>query len=320
MLQFNLQANIELKWEHCAKLPTDFCVGKATVINGKVYCGGGATDNEYIVYCCDPSQDKWSTLPQLPVRRFGLGQVNGKLVAVGGLKGDGEGEVTNQVCTYESSQRSQWRRDIPLMPTARHSPDVLSLEKFLIVAGGDISHRDETDIVEVFNPDTSQWYRTDSLPAACRDMPFVAIGNKCYLLGGYKYPSRHNQALYASLDDLLRNAVPADQATHRDRHDRQSAWKMLPNTPTYQPAAAILAGNLLAIGGKETSGGGADKGEVYRYSSSTNSWICMSHLPAPRSRITIASLSSTEILVIGGWCDGNVVKSMYKCKVVWQGI
>ena len=48
-----LQANIELKWEHCAKLPTDFCVGKATVINGKVYCGGGATDNEYIVYCCD---------------------------------------------------------------------------------------------------------------------------------------------------------------------------------------------------------------------------------------------------------------------------
>ena len=47
--------------------------GKTTVINGKVYCGGGVgdgydDDDEYIVYCYDPSQDNWTTLPPLPVQ------------------------------------------------------------------------------------------------------------------------------------------------------------------------------------------------------------------------------------------------------------
>ena len=64
--------------------------GKTTVINGKVYCGGGGTDGDgqFIIYCYDPSQDKWTTLPPLPARYmyFGLGQVSGKLVAVGGMK------------------------------------------------------------------------------------------------------------------------------------------------------------------------------------------------------------------------------------------
>ena len=43
-------------------------------------------DDDYMVYCYDLSQDKWTTLPPLPVKWFGLDQVNGKLVAVGGMK------------------------------------------------------------------------------------------------------------------------------------------------------------------------------------------------------------------------------------------
>ena len=55
-------------------------------------------DNRYIVYCYDPSQDKWTTLPPLHFRSFDLGQVNGKLVAVGGVK---ECIATNEVYTYD---------------------------------------------------------------------------------------------------------------------------------------------------------------------------------------------------------------------------
>ena len=40
--------------------------------------------------------------------------------------------------------------------------------------------------------------------------------------------------------------------------------------------------------------------------------VYMSDLPAPRSVTTVAALSSTEILVIGGWCDDGRVKSVYK--------
>ena len=64
-----------ITWKQCADLPTRLSEGKTAIINGKVCCGGGATNNhdndQYFVYCYDPSQDKWTTLPPLPVYWFG---------------------------------------------------------------------------------------------------------------------------------------------------------------------------------------------------------------------------------------------------------
>ena len=285
---------------------------KTTIINGNVYCGGATDqsnyDGDYTIYCYDSSQDKWTTLPPLPVRHFGLGHVNGKLVAVGGMKRSTGNEI-NDVYTYD--ERSQkWKRTIPPMPTAKRSPGILSLQSALIVAGGATSSY--CDLVEFFKPDTSQWYRTDPLPTACCIISLVAIGNTCYVLGGFN-GSHLNQALYASVDDLLGNAVPANQTTCSGSSDTQSAWKTLPNTPTYRPAAAVLSGNLLAIGGDETSKErSAAKKEVYMYSPSTNSWIYVSDLPAPRSNTAAAVLSSTEVLVIGGYDGGRKVNTVYK--------
>ena len=136
--------------------------------------------------------------------------------------------------------------------------------------------------VEIFKSETLQWYKTNPLPMACRDISLVAMGNTCYALGGFQYKmvaANLNQALYASVDNLICHAVPADQATYSGSSDTiaQSAWKTLPNTPNYQPTAALLAGNLLAIGGNEKSVSGAQK-DVYAYSPSTNSWIYLSDL------------------------------------------
>ena len=193
---------------------------KTTIINGKVYCGGATDDddNRYIVYCYDLSQDKWTTLPPLPVSWFGLGQVNGKLVAVGGRK-KSTWKATNDVYMYDERSR-KWKQTIPPMPTARWSPGVLSLQSALVVAGGlALSY---IDAVEIFKPDTSQWYKTDPLPTGCCNISLVAIGNTCYALGGYSCPYL-NQVLYASVDDLLGNAVPANQTTHSGSSDTQSA-------------------------------------------------------------------------------------------------
>ena len=217
--------------------------------------------------------------------------------------------------TYD--ERSQkWKQTIPPMPTARWSPGVLSLQSALVVAGGDTPTHSYTSAVEIFKPDTSQWYRADSLPTACQDILLAAIGNTCYALGGLGFGgdsgSGLNQTLYASVDDLLGNAVPANQTTHSGSSDTQSAWKTLSNTPTYCPAAAVLAGNLLAIGGDETYEGGAVKKEVYMYSPSTNSWIYISDLPAPLSATAVAVLSSTEVQVIGGFGDSDSVNTVYK--------
>ena len=198
-------------------------------------------DDDYIVYCYDPSQDNWTTLPPLPVRYFGLGQVNGKLVAVGGVKKNHV--TTNEVFTYDEQSR-KWRKTLPLMPTARQQPGVLSHQSALVVVGGNTFIEKYTDAVEIFKADTSQWYSTDPLPTACRDISLVVIGNTCYALGGYMYPSNLNQALYASVDDLLRNAVPANQTTHSGSSaNTQSAWKTFANTPTYSATELLLTTN-----------------------------------------------------------------------------
>ena len=150
---------------------------------------------------------------------------------------------------------------------------------------------------------------TNPLRTVCREVSLVTIDDTCYAIGGYRFPFRLNQALYASFNELLGNAVPANQTTNSGSSDNQSAWKTLPNTPTYRPAAAVLVGSLLTAGGGESSIGEADKKEVYMYSPSTNSWVYISDLPALRSRTTMVELSSTEILVIGGVNNGERVSS-----------
>ena len=64
-----------------------------------------------------------------------------------------------------------------------------------------------TAIVEIFKPDTSQWYRTCALPTDnfAITLQLVAIGDKIYTLGG----SELDQMFVASVDDLLCCAVPA---------------------------------------------------------------------------------------------------------------
>ena len=286
-----------------------------TVINDKVYCtsGGGVSrvsGYENAVFCYNPLEDTWSALSPLPIKctHFGLGQINGELVAVGGWKLD-DNTRADEVYSYDE-QAQQWNPPILHMPVARNYPGVLSLQSALLVSGGF-----SLNSIDFLKTNTLQWYRTDSLPSNCCNVSFAASGDKCYVIGGYNEPYHLNQALYASIDELFNNAVPVNQITGDNRSVTQSAWKALPNTPTYQPAATVLAGNLLAIGGKETSKwelGSSNKKEIYMYSHSTNSWVYISDLPAPRSYAAVAALSSSEILVIGGWGDDGITNTVYK--------
>ena len=285
-----------------------------------VYCGGASDvkDHCYLVYCYDPSQDKWTTLPPLPIKMFGLGQVNGELVAVGGVKR--EIQVTDNIYTYDK-RSEEWKQTIPPMPTARRSPGVLSLQSALLVAGGSevgtglgsiakviiLDKADCVRSVEVFRPDASQWYRTDPLPTPCRDISLVAIGNTCYAIGGYRSSTsvqmKCNGAFCASVDNLLGNAVPATHSGSSDAH-HQRAWKIIkPCTPTYGPVAAVLAGNLLAIGGSnEPKDSYTNRRMIYMYIMHTHSWVYIGSIPPQDQQVdSIAvELSSVEILIIAG--------------------
>lgn len=252
------------------------------------------------------------------MRLFSLGQVNGRLVAVGGELKE---EITGSCVRYcndkmyvlnESSNK--WNEEeIPSMPTARLSPAVLCLRKALIVAGGDPGGSEFSNAVEIFKPADSQWYRTNPLPITAFNMSFVGMNREkyCYALGGYKGLCRLNHTLQASFDDLLLNAVPADEKLYRHK---ASPWKELSRTPAFRPAAAVLGDSLFAIGGSmysDVQDSTPHKG-VYKYTPSTNTWDNIGDLPAPRSSTTVAVISPAEILVIGGKDGVTRVKSVYK--------
>ena len=312
------------EWKHCTDLPVDLrrCRGTTTVIDGKVYYGGGASyyerdQDHYIVCCYDPPQNKWTTLPPLPaaVRQFGLGQVNDKLVTVGGKEEhDKITLATDKVYIYDE-QLQIWSLSTP-MTMARYSPGILSLKSALIVAGGATITKKtnffgrtsyvptELNVVELFKLDLLQWHQMNPLPRACCDISLVSINNTCYALGGSvfsqeasaDYEITLDQALYAPIDDLFCSTS-------------QSVWKRLPGKSPYfksKPAAAVLDGNLLAIVEESDFESSAwlerqPKG-LYMYNSSKNTWVCIGSPPATscssRVDLAVSVLSSLEIIVI----------------------
>ena len=301
-----------ITWKRCANLPTVMSSGQSTVIGDKVYFGGGDVDNtdwgeqfEYLVYCYNTSQDNWTKLPPLPNRWFSLCQINDRLTAIGGRK-KGSRERVNEVYSFdEVSQR--WEKMFPPMPTAKSTMPAIGLPSAVVATIGGRTKSGDTDIVEIFRPDTSQWYKTDSIQTVCCATSAVCIGSTCYTLGGYNDPQCLNQALYASVDDLLSNAVPVDAATSGSA----DAWKNLPNTPTYQPVASVINDNLYTIGGLDKVDGKVAQKAIYMYDHTSNCWIYADNLPSPLVGTNAAILSPREILVIGGW-NGDRVKTVYK--------
>ena len=292
-----------------------------TIIDGKVYYGGGTSSCQYSIFCYDPSQDEWTALPPLPdsVGCFGLGQVNDMLVTIGGkVECDKILAATDKMYAFDV-QSLGWQSSIP-MPTARCFPGVLSTKSALIVAGGAVVTKKTTffgrisytytelDVVEIFKPDTPQWYKMNPLPRPCYDLSLTSIGNTCYALGGSicwpemgpEHELHFGQALYASIDDLCNHVIPVGESTD------QSAWKRLPGDfpiSLFPPklTAAVLDGNLLAIAAESDTESSDHKG-LYMYHSSKNTWVCIGAPPATHyffsQDLAVSVLSSLEILVI----------------------
>ena len=280
---------------------------QTVVFRDRFYCVGDvaatATGDDryrYRVFCYSPLEDTWNTLPDCEVRHFGLGQVRGKLATVGGINRYVD-KITNSVNEFDEVTQS-WKQSIPPMPTARFSPAVLSHHSTLTVAGGSTGFTLSQciTVVEVFREETSQWHTTEPLPFPWHAPSSLLINNRWYLLGGgVKEEHFSNRAVCAHINLLLQNALPRDQASTNKDSTSNSAWEGLPNTPHYAPAVATFGASLLAVGGTTTNK--RSQTTVHVYSPCTNAWIHISDLPAPRGWAATAMLSSTKLLVIGGW-------------------
>ena len=298
---------VQLSYSQCSEAPVEMSHGLAVTINGKVYYGGGACDDdddEYCVHCYDPPQDVWSTLSRLPVCYFGLGEVKGELVAVGGM--DSPLSVINVVHVFNKGRN--WKRTIPPMPTARYWPAVVSLSTHLIVAGGRLDSVTYTDIVEIYNISTSQWSETDRLPYACGFQRGIVYNNTVYLMGGSD-GNFLNKVCAAQVDKF----ISADRQDDGSANKADSVWNTISNTPSYCPSPVTISDTLFAVGGVDSEDEATQR--IYAYSSSMDSWLYVGDLPSPIAGAATVSLSPSECLMIGGRNNnGGIQSTVYKIR------
>ena len=285
---------------------------QVVVIGDKIYVGGGSTDSRadsYLVFQYNSVGGEWTTLPPCPVRYFGLGQLSGELLTVGGVKHSAIvfGKISGKVYRYKPASK-KWKKSLHPMPTARFCLCVVSSESALTACGGTTGFSDNKPIlstsVEVYTTETSQWHTTDPLPIPCDTMSSTTISGAAYLLGRFTTDSTPTKTLvYAPVVPLIKKAVsqpqqPASAAMQSD--SASSAWKTLQDTPLYGSAAVNLGGTLLTIGGRDDNK--TKSPSIYIYIPATNSWKRMESgdLPELRYDCSAVDLSANRLLVIGG--------------------
>ena len=296
-----------ISWSSGEPLVTTLHQGQSVLIGDKMYYGGGFASDEvhkYYVYCYDTVLGNWTTIQSLPVKSFGLGKFDGKLIALGGITM--EGEESKKVYTYDTKTNS-WVSDIHDMPITRVFPGILSLPSALIIAGGENS-------ISVYTKETGWYWSNQPLTVSCSDVALVTAGNRCFLLAG-NYTKELMQSdwfplsMYISLNDLLydRNKTVPGRA-YEDRNELiypSYRWKQLPggfDTQANSLVGTVLAGNLVILGKRSQPW----NSELKMFSFMQESWTRIGQLPDDLQigTATIAALSSTELLVTGKKEDG----------------
>ena len=258
-------------------------------------------DDDYLIQQYSPTDDRWYTLPPAPVYYFGMGELNGQLVIVGGMTR--QDDVTGKVHTLNSSTQ-KWVESIAPMPTARHSPAVFSQPSCLTVVGGEDQHGTKSSDVEIFMPHTSQWHNTTSpAPSPLYSMTTTVINNKCFIA---KYDSSKVYQLCVSLQQTTTDSYNTPQVI--------TEWTNLCDLPHSRCGLGSINGCLLAVGG----GGWRNTiTTTLGFSPFTNTWKTVGELPEPRLYCTTVLLPTGELLIMGG-LEGTVslTKKVWRAAIV----
>ena len=269
-------------------MPKTLFQPRSIVIGGAVFV---AEWNSHDVLRYETRSGQWSVLPSCPVEYFGLGQLSGKLVTVGGR--DGIGVSVDHVYMYVQ-ETQQWEKSIPPMPAPRWWPTVISYNSSIAVCGGIGGGR----VVEVFNSETAQWHTAAPLPVACAYMQHTIINDTCYLGGGGIHISTRS-IMCASLPSLFQSSSPHEQQTSAQQ---QSVWTVRPDMPLYHSALANMGGTPLALGGHKSTLllSPPPSDAIHAYSASAKAWVKIASLPQACHCATAELLPSGEVMLTGG--------------------
>jgi len=150
---------------------------------------------------------------------------------------------------------------------------------------------------------TLQWLTANSLPHPLSLASATVCGDRLYMLKA-ELDSR-TQSLTCSLTDLLHSCQPPSVPSLGERlwralslADQRQVWQNVANVPVGWSTCTTINGQLLAVGGSDSSSDTTDA--VYRYNPTSNSWKVISHMPTARYCCLVAVLPSSELMVVGG--------------------
>ena len=297
---------VELTFTECAKLPAGCSYGRAAVAGKYVYVGDYQSVHRYNV-----TEDTWITFPDPPVKSFSIGYLFGKLLLVGGYVPPAIANITTDIHEFDEASQ-QWVRSttIPPMPTARGIPTAVSWTSppALIVCGGFNKRGRPVSVVEVYHGRTSQWYTVSPLPSPINGMAATIVNNVLFLVGGdvgSVVGFTTKSVMSASIPQLL------DSCLQPSTTPSIQWWSAsIPDVPYFLSSAATLGGCLLVVGGKRSTSREADPvSSVHAYCPSSSSWVVIGELPQPLHSCVVATLSTGELLVMGGDSKHNRVSN-----------
>ncbi len=172
---------------------------------------------------------------------------------------------------------------LPSTPTARTEAAVAILDQKIYVIGG-FSPQGVTDLVEIFDVTTGEWFEGAPLPEARHHAAIAVTENTVYIIGGF------TSGFW----------TPASDVFAYDPSSNQWSQKTSMPTPRGALAAGVVDGKVFAIGGanKKTfrlTNTGANE----MYDPESDQWTSLTPLPTPRDHLTVSSFNG-KIYAIGG--------------------
>ena len=309
----------------------------STIIGSYLYAGGGfggsRTADEHVersVYRYSITDNMWTApFPFAPVVKFGLAQLSGKIVLVGG-RPKASRVTPNCYMFNEDTQVWDIPNSIPQMPTSRSSLTAISWKSpaAILACGGFDKHFNPLTCVEIYHQKTAQWQISCSLPFPRAIATFTIIGNSVYVVGGYKNNSPHGYTrtvAHAPLASLLRyqqkmrtsseGSEPSSGSLKREMVP--DLWKVLPEVPHYFTSTTSIGGCLIVVGGQsESLGATTCITSVYVYSPVSEDWYKVSDLPNACTMCATASLPTGELLVMGGCTNNGLINKVLRGSLV----
>ncbi|XP_064389641.1 uncharacterized protein LOC135337608 isoform X2 [Halichondria panicea] len=284
-----LRPPLTLKWRRGKNMPIKMGTSvQSVVIGDTAYVGGGNADND-LDKCTvmKLEQDQWTKLPEYTAKWFAVTSFANRLVLVGG-RYQRNNKVSNQLAVFKSGE---WTHPYPPMNIARNSSTAVSLNNYIIVAGGVDDEGRISSSVEVLDVASRRWYIAQSLPNPRAVRQSTLIGNTLYLMGWFDHTGEPTKTVHhVDLNELIAKAL--------SNLDTPTLWQTLQEVPLVLSAPLSIGRLLLAVGGADDRVNPSSS--IHLYQPDTRRWVKVGDLPTARYRCTCSVLPSGEVIVAGG--------------------